>query len=310
MQAGQFLRVRHETRYDYHLPASLAYEVAWLKPRHLPEQRVLQHKLRIDPAPRFVITQEDLFGNWRTYFEVHKSHHALSVESEAVVIRHPVDPGVIGALPWHACRYEEVADPALRTQLCAFAFPGPITPYHAEVASYGREKIDGLFVDGDSTVEPTIGRLVEVLTSAIHCDFTYVPGVTNTETTVDEIWQSNKGVCQDFAHLAIVALRSMGLVAAYVSGYLLTKPPEGEEKLIGSDASHAWFAVFVPGHGWLHSDPTNNMWVGQEHITVALGRDYTDVPPLKGMCYGGGERQPEVRVTVDPITEEEAKKWV
>ncbi len=301
LRADQVLRVKHETRYDYEQAASLAYEVAWLKPRVLPEQRVLKHKLRIEPAPRFVTTQEDVFGNWRTYFEVHKSHHTLSVESEAIVVRRPSETDALKEIPWERCTYSAMEDPTVRTQLCSLAFPGPMTPLHGYIAAYAREMVsEGL----------SIHALITKLTESIFCDFTYVPGVTSIETTVDEVWRTNRGVCQDFAHVAIVALRSLGLVAAYVSGYLLTHPPEGQEKLVGADASHAWFAVFVPGIGWVHSDPTNNMWVGQEHITIALGRDYTDVPPLKGMCYGGGERQPEVRVSVDPITEEEVKKWV
>ncbi|MCP5162851.1 MAG: transglutaminase family protein [Hahellaceae bacterium] len=290
------LRVRHETRYDYRGTASLAYELAWQTPLNDRQQNCLQHKIRIDPKPKYQTTKVDFFGNTVTYFEVHKPHHQLTVVSDAMVERVYRSREPLVAVSWESCRFEALTDARLRAQFTQFAYPSQQAPAHPEIAEY----VAALAVPGKSIL-----LLVSELTQAIYTDFKYCTGSTHIDTTVSEVWETREGVCQDFAHIAVTALRSLGMMTAYVSGYLLTHPAEGETKRVGADASHAWYAVFVPGYGWLHSDPTNNIWVEDEHITVALGRDYGDVPPLKGLCYGGGKRQPEVMVTVERISKEE-----
>ncbi len=290
------MRVRHETRYDYPGTASLAYELAWQTPLTDRQQTCLQHKIRIDPKPKYQTTRIDFFGNTATYFEVHKPHHQLKVVSEATVERLPRARQALATVGWELCRYAQLTDSRQKTQLVQFAYPGTMTPVHEDIAAF----MQTLAGEGKSIL-----AVVEELTAAIFAGFSYRSGVTQIDTSVKEVWESRHGVCQDFAHVAVTALRSVGLMAAYVSGYVLTVPPAGQPKLVGADASHAWYAVYVPGFGWLHSDPTNNIWVENEHITLALGRDYADVPPLKGLCYGGGHRAPEVSVTVEKVSKEE-----
>ncbi|WP_232465148.1 transglutaminase family protein [Oleiphilus messinensis] len=291
------LRVRHETVYRYPGAASLAYNMAWLTPLNDPQQNCLQHRVKIDPKPRLTETRMDVFGNQCTYFEVHKPHDMLKVVSHAVVERHTGTLDAIKETTWEQCRYRELGNAHQRVRSCRFAYPGPITPALPGLAEYAQVA----FVS-----ERPIVEAIAAFTKQIFSEFSYQTGATHVDTPIDVVWQTRKGVCQDFAHIAVSGLRSIGLIAAYVSGYIVTNPPEGEEKLQGTDASHAWYAVFIPGYGWLHSDPTNDMWVRDEHITVALGRDYSDVPPLKGVCYGGGQQHPDVAVTVERISEEDA----
>lgn len=298
LPVSTLLRVRHETRYEYPHIASLAYELAWQTPLNMAPQSCLQHKLKIDPKPRFQHVYKDFFGNTVTYFEVHKPHHQLTVVSEAVVERRRHSSQALSGTPWQQCRYDSLADEKAKAPYCLFAYPGPMTPAHEGIARFASECAEA---------STSIVELVDTLNRRIFTELKYTTGATHTETTVAEVWESREGVCQDFAHIAVVALRSLGLMAAYVSGYLLTYPPDGEEKRIGADASHAWFAVYVPEFGWLHADPTNNIWVDDEHITVAIGRDYSDIPPLKGLCYGGGQLHPEVKVSVERISKEDVE---
>ncbi len=287
--------MRHETLYRYPGQASLAYNKAWLAPIVRLEQQVLEHRLRIDPKPRFQHVQTDSFGNRVHYFEVHKPHMKLRVISEAIVGRCPKPFNAACERPWEQATYASLQG-RQQMEMCSFAYPSPMAPAHDEIRDYtaiafkpGRSLLEALFE----------------LSSRIHRDFKYVSGATQVDTPLSEFWELREGVCQDFAHLAVSGLRSLGLIAAYVSGYIMTYPPEGQEKRQGSDASHAWVALYVPDYGWLHVDPTNDMWVKDEHVIVAIGRDYSDIPPLKGVCYGAAQQQPEVAVTLERISREE-----
>jgi transglutaminase-like putative cysteine protease len=291
-----YLRVRHETSYHYPGQASLAYNKAWLAPLARLEQQVLDHHLRINPRPQFQRSQIDSFGNRLQYFEVHNPHSQLQVISDTLVARKAKSLDEHCQKPWETIRYSTIKDRQMQVQYCPFAYPSPMAPFAKEVQEYTLHSF--------SSERPAAEALLD-FACRIHKDFEYDPLATQVDTTLHEFCEVRKGVCQDFSHFAVSGLRSIGLVAAYISGYVLTYPPEGQEKRPGSDASHAWVALLVPEYGWLHVDPTNNMWVANEHIILALGRDYSDVPPLKGVCYGAGQQQPEVAVSMHKINKEE-----
>lgn len=290
------LRVRHDTTYSYPVTASLAYNLAWLAPLNNDSQELLQHQITVNPKPQIERMQTDSFGNSVRYFEVHSPHSQLQVSSEATVTRRPRPRNRHCQLPWESLRFDALADTRLQVQFCAFAYPSPMVSFADEIRDYTLVSF---------TKQRPMAEALLSFANRIYADYDYDPFATKVETTLQEFCQLRKGVCQDFSHFAVSGLRSIGLVAAYVSGYVMTYPPEGQEKRPGSDASHAWVAVWVPDYGWLHVDPTNKMWVEDEHLIVALGRDYSDVPPLKGVCYGAGQQQPEVAVTMKTISSEE-----
>ncbi len=286
---GRRLEVRHETAYRYQSAVALGYSLAWLGPRTLPEQKVLEQHFSVAPPPRFQRTSEDSFGNTCRYFEIHKAHTELRVESRAVVEREPAPDLALLAQPWEQAQAKVVgADPAV----WEFIYPTAMTPQHVEYSDFARRAF---------TPGRPLGEALVAFNSQLHAEFEYLPGATEIDTPLAEVWENRAGVCQDFAHLAISALRGIGLAVAYVSGYLLTMPRPGEEKFVGADASHAWFAVWTRELGWVHLDPTNDTVVGDEHIVLAMGRDYGDTPPLKGICFGGGQHQLSVAVTVHEI---------
>ena len=291
-----WLRVSHQTAYHYPAQASLAYNKAWLAPLARLEQQVLEHTVRVTPKPQFQRNQIDIFGNSVRYFEVQVPHTQLQVVSDALIARQPKAQNAFCQKPWEAVRFEALSDRQLQLQYCPFAYPSPMVPFNQEIKEYALSSF--------TEQRPLAAALMD-FASRIYQDFAYDSGATQVETTLQEFCKLRKGVCQDFSHFAVSGLRSLGLIAAYVSGYVMTYPPEGQEKRPGSDASHAWVALFVPDYGWLHVDPTNQMWVADEHIILAMGRDYTDVPPLKGVCYGAGQQQPEVAVTMQRVNYEE-----
>jgi len=180
------------------------------------------------------------------------------------------------------------------TQLCDFCLPSPLVDNIGDITAWTAESF---------TPNRPILEALDDFTARLHNEFTYNPGTTSVETPLRDAWMQRSGVCQDFAHIAIAGLRGLGLPTAYVSGYILTYPAEGAPARTGADASHAWFAVWVPDTGWVQFDPTNNMRVNDEHIMVALGRDYSDVPPVKGVCYGGGAQELQVSVTLESVTQ-------
>lgn len=289
------LRVKHDTRYHYDRAVEVAHHSAWLRPRDTEVQQVLGWTLAIDPPPDSDVQESrDAFGNWRHGFGHSRVHEVLTVSSQFhVVLASPPELDASLSPPW-----EEVVQ-ALRyragfTQPDAveFVLPSHFAPHAPVLAAYAAD----LFTPGRTMLDAALALMTRV-----HTRMVYKPLSTSVATDALQALAQGQGVCQDFAHLMIGALRSLGLAARYVSGYLLTHPPEGQPRLLGADASHAWVAVWCPLHGWVALDPTNNIAAGQDHVTLAWGRDYADVALLRGVIRGGGLAPPEVGVTVEPV---------
>jgi transglutaminase-like putative cysteine protease len=285
-------RIRHSTRYVYHQPVSLCYNLACLTPRGLPWQDVLETRLEIDPPPAERSERLDFFGNRVHFFAVHHPHEALSVtaESRVAVAAAGRAPDPAPDADWREQRARLNAERSGEgLDARAFAFESPLVPAASGIADYAQPSF-----------APGRGLLAAVtdLVHRIHRDFEYMPTHTTVATPISEVLRHRKGVCQDFAHLAIAGMRAMGLAARYVSGYIETLPPPGRPRLVGADASHAWVSVFFPGAGWLDFDPTNDRRPGDQHITVAWGRDYADVAPLKGVVFSSGTHALKVSVDV------------
>ncbi|MES2714504.1 MAG: transglutaminase family protein [Pseudomonadota bacterium] len=291
----RLLQVTHETRYDYDAPVEVAHHSAWLRPRDTELQKVQRWELQIDPPPDSAVQEsEDAFHNWRHGFSHSRVHERLTVTSRFLVLL-AVPPELDEA---HSPPWEEAAA-ALRyragvTQPDAveFVLPSHFAPHAPELAAYAQD----LFTPGRPLLQAA-----QALMTRVFERMQYKPHSTDVATNALQALAQGQGVCQDFAHLMIGAMRSLGLAARYVSGYLLTQPPEGQPRLVGADASHAWVAVWCPLHGWVALDPTNNVRVGQDHVTLAWGRDYADVAPLRGVIRGGGTAPPAVGVTVEPV---------
>ena len=292
--AGSFrrLQVKHETAYHYQSAVALGYSLAWLTPRALQNQRLLEQQLTVLPKPRFQHHASDAFGNTQHYFEVHKSHSELRIQSSAIVECQSAPDVAALTQPWESAKPKGFETSADELPVWEFIYPTALVPLHQQYTEYAR----AIF-----TPERPLGEALLAFNRQLHSDFQYVPGSTAVDTPLAQVWENRAGVCQDFAHLAIAALRGIGLAVAYVSGYLLTYPRAGETKRIGADASHAWFAVWTQELGWVHLDPTNDTVVGDEHIVLAIGRDYSDSPPVKGVCFSGGLHQLSVAVTVNEL---------
>ncbi len=290
-------RVTHKTRYRYSEPVSTCHNVSHLRLRSTSQQTCGNSRLIIEPAPAVTHQWEDLFGNLLDYFTIHTSHRELTVTSRSEV--EVVSAGTLldSAYPvsWEQARdYLQNTSPNERTiEARQFVMESPFVEFTPEVEDY---------TAGSLTPGRPLMEAVEDLMSRIHNDFTYDPAFSDIATPLSDVLEHRKGVCQDFAHLAIACLRSQGLAARYVSGYLETLPPEGQERLVGADESHAWFSVFVPYRGWVDFDPTNDQIPAEQHITAAWGRDYSDVAPLKGVLFGGGDEHAlEVSVDVERL---------
>jgi transglutaminase-like putative cysteine protease len=289
-------RITHTTTFLYEARVGLCYNLARLRPRVLSRQQVSSAVLSIDPGPHDHCGDIDYFGNRIDYFSIQRPHEQLVVTAVSDVQVSPPEPGLfdrIDPTPWEAIR-DQLHDDRSPAGVNAveFTLDSPMVAVDDLLADYARPS----FAAGRPLEEA-----VHDLMRRIHADFKYDPDFSSLATPLGEVLEHRSGVCQDFAHLAIGCLRSRGLAARYVSGYIETDPPPGKEKLVGTDASHAWFAVFHPAYGWLDFDPTNNQRPGERHITVAWGRDYTDVTPLKGVAYGSGEHQMKVAVDVKRV---------
>ena len=292
----RFLRYRlsHRTSYDYTGSVSVSHHLLRLQPRDLSHQVCLQHRLIIEPEPAVVNQCPDYFGNHRHFVTLEGAHGSLMVNSESEVAVAPTyvpEPEETPA--WTIARGMLLVDQT-RNGLEAkeFAYASPRVMVTAEAAAYAAES----FPAGRPLLEAALD-----LTARIHRDFTFDPAATTVSTSVPEIMKVRKGVCQDFSHLQLACFRSQGLAARYVSGYLETDPPPGQEKMVGSDASHAWVSLYCPGHGWIDLDPTNNCVPSMRHITVAWGRDYGDVSPIRGVVVGDGSHSLAVAVDVNPL---------
>lgn len=281
--------VRHQTQYFYSEPVAISYNRVHAQPKDYPFQHSGAFNLVIDPEPAFLTTQLDFFRNPVSLFTVQSSHTELSVvvsfeaevESRNITDQGPPWEAVAGAL-----RRPTLPEPLQASQ---YRFDSTLISRSESVTEFARTS----FVPNRPLIEASLD-----LCQRIYREFSFDPTATQVSTPVEDVLQNRRGVCQDFAHLAIASLRGLGLAARYVSGYLLTQPPPGKPKLQGADASHAWISVWVPDQGWVDFDPTNNCLVGQQHITLATGRDYQDVCPLRGVMLGGGQQRVVVGVDV------------
>jgi len=286
--------VTHRTTYRYESDVAYSRLVAHLRPRATARQHPLAFDVHLSPEPVKRFERCDFFGNTTSWFTIDEPHAILDVFAES---RLRVDPIPLFApeasAAWEAVRggFESPAD-AETLEALQYTFDTPLTASNEELVSYARRS----FTRG----RPLLACVLE-LNARIHADFTFDKEATDTRTTVKRAFELRAGVCQDLAHVGLAAVRAMGLAARYVSGYLLTHPPPGRERLIGADASHAWFSVWIPPFGWVDFDPTNDMLPSSEHITVAWGRDYGDVTPIHGIFTGGSEHEVEVAVDVVPL---------
>jgi transglutaminase-like putative cysteine protease len=288
-------RVTHRTEYRYSDVVTSSYGRGFLTPRDSLRQRCIAHRLDIDPAPADSSTSRDGYGNISSYFHVTEPHRTLTITSDSIVDVYPPAPGLFTSgpalQPWEAARPTGVRG-ALATDFTLDLNPPEITD---EVREYAAPS----FVPERALVE-----VLRDLASRIYTDFTYRSGSTTVSTGVNEVLAAREGVCQDFARLAIACLRANGLAASYVSGYLATDPPPGKDRMIGVDATHAWAAVWTPQDPgqfqWLGLDPTNDQMVDQRYIIVGRGRDYADVPPLRGIIYTNSEKS-VIKVAVDVV---------
>ncbi|MCE7870074.1 transglutaminase family protein [bacterium CPR1] len=283
-------RVRHTTHYGYQDPVSLGHNQVVGAPRPHPGQQVSEAHLEIDPIPAVIARRRDYFGNSVTFFEVHEPHTELTVTIRFLVEVRPAQE-YTASPPWERVMEQLVGNRAYLAER-AFCFDSPYVEAGEDLADYAR----ACLTPGRPLVEGVLD-----LMDRIHREFRYDPEATDLSTGLKEVLSNRRGVCQDFAHLQIGMLRSLGLAARYVSGYLLTTPPPGQPRLVGADASHAWLSVFCPPYGWVDFDPTNNLIPCDSHITMAWGRDYDDVSPVKGVVLGGGEQKVSVAVDVLPV---------
>jgi transglutaminase-like putative cysteine protease len=291
-------RVIHRTTYEYGGPVEQSYNEAHLRPRATPYQRCESHTMDIEPEPISRSEYVDAFGNAVSIFVVGGGFERLSVTATSEVTVHCAPPPP-PSLPWESAQWlldiDRQAGARHARQYRAASRLVPSSPVLAEYAHPS-------FVAG----RPLVDAVVD-LARRIHEDFVYEPGFTSVTTPVLDVLEFRRGVCQDFAHLAVGCVRSMGLAARYVSGYIETFAPEGQARLLGADASHAWFSVYIPGSGWIDVDPTNNQLVSDSYVTTAWGRDYWDVSPLRGSVEGGGSSHTlEVSVDVTRVTDSPA----
>ncbi len=288
-------RVVHRTHYHYESSVSASYGVAHLHPRETPNQQTYSSTLTIDPFPEHYRERRDFYGNRAAHFTVLEPHRDLVVTATSLV---DVRPGpdlatTVGDLPWEQARDLLHRDTGADTiDARQFVLESPAVKPSVGALEYASRS----FPAG----RPLLAGLAE-LASRLHADFEFAPGSTTVSTPIDDVLAARAGVCQDFAHLTISGLRGLGLAVRYVSGYLETLPPPGRERLVGADVSHAWVSVFVPQVGWIDLDPTNDKFANERYVTLAWGRDYKDVPPLKGVIFTEGEGQ-KLKVTVDVAT--------
>jgi len=279
-------KVRHDTHYRYTTIVATSQHTACLKPRDLPYQHTRVHQLLVEPGPSSASERVDYFGNIVDHFQIVRPHTELSVSARSVVEVHdrqqPIDPDASG-------RWEHLE--AMSSDVAQFRFASPHVPLTAEMRAFAEPSFPAS--------QTILGGALDLM-HRIHAGFSFDASATNVSTPVTRVLAERRGVCQDFAHFQLSCLRSLGLAARYVSGYLLTDPPPGQPRLIGADASHAWIAVYCPQHGWVDLDPTNDVVVGQRHVTLAWGRDYSDVSPLRGVLLGGADHSLHVSVSVVP----------
>jgi len=288
--------IQHKTSYTYLDPVSLCHNIARLVPRSTMEQTCTNTHIRITPKPDCINEYVDFFGNKVIYFSIEKEHRELTVHVTAEVERKVADHFRAANRNIPPVDYLKGEMPLMNDEgfleIRQYVFDTPMTKWNDQIRTYALVS----FTPGRSLFEA-----VRELTQRIFSDFEYKPGHTTISTPLAVVMKERKGVCQDFAHLAIACIRSVGLPARYVSGYIETISRKGGEKLIGVDASHAWFSIFIPETGWTDFDPTNNCLVSDQHITIGWGRDYADIAPLEGIILSSGSHELTVSVDVTRI---------
>ena len=291
-------QINHTTTYEYHESVATCQNIVHLAPRAVPRQTCQHHRLLVRPTPRSLSRRMDYFGNPVTYFSIDEGHRKLTITSATRVdVRALRLPELGETPPWEAIRDALPLDRgAQAVNNFQFCFDSPHVAHDPELAAYAAAS----FTAG----RPILEAAAE-LTARIHADFTYDRQATTVHTPLSEVFANRRGVCQDLAHVEIGCLRSLGLAARYTSGYLRTLPPPGKPRLVGADASHAWVGVFCGPLGWIDVDPTNDALVDTHHVTVAWGRDYSDVCPINGVFIGGGAHVMTVSADVEPLDEAE-----
>jgi transglutaminase-like putative cysteine protease len=289
-------RVRHITHYEYEKPVTLSYNRAYLLPRNTPYQRCVSNSINISPSDTPGQERYDYFGNRSYFFSLERPHSELLIDISSDIQIQESKYGLEGKLNFEqgvtcdqALQALQQGSEAILLDAREFVMDSPMIMSSGELREYGAASFHP---------NRTLLSAVRELTERIYRDFTYDPESTNIATPLTEVLLKKRGVCQDFAQVAIGCLRSLGFPARYISGYLETFPPPGQKKLVGSDASHAWFSAYIPGEGWFEFDPTNNNMPAEHHITTAWGRDYADVSPLSGVFFDGGKSQ-KMKVSVD-----------
>ena len=286
--------VSHRTTYRYRRPVVQSHHLVHLRPRQLALQRVIHHSLLIDPAPAHRTEMTDTFGNAATLLRIEDEHSEFVVHARSTVEVTPPPIADLGRTQPFVDGLSASPQPGgdLDPDILQFTCPSRHTPNSRAIETFARTS----FPSG----KPVLAGAMD-LTTRIFREFKFDPAATDVSTPVPRVLEMKRGVCQDFAHLALAALRSLALPARYVSGYLMTRPPPGQVKLRGTDASHAWFSVWAPETGWVDFDPTNGIIPAGEHITVAYGRDYEDISPVSGVLLGGGDQTMTVAVDVEPV---------
>ncbi|ALJ06719.1 transglutaminase [Pseudalgibacter alginicilyticus] len=291
-------QISHSTSYDYSSGVTFCHNIATIKPMNMLGQTLLEYTLEISPIPSEISEKLDFFGNTVTRFSIQKHHEKLVVIAKSKVHRdYTLQPNIEESKSGKSITLNE-AILALKSN-------------DTDILEARQFILESILI---AKISPDIKAYAEIsfkpnrpifeaafeLMQRIYTDFDFDTEVTNVATPIHEVMKEKKGVCQDFAQIAIACVRSVGLPARYVSGYIETLPPPGKEKLVGTDASHAWFSVYIPTFGWVDFDPTNNQIPKNQHIIVSYGRDYYDVPPLKGVIYSTGKNKMQVAVDIRP----------
>lgn len=285
-------KLKHQTIYTYVNAVHNYQSIVCLQPQNSAKQICSNFKIEIEPRPAKIYSRKDFFGNTLHYFSLHESHKSLKVlvSSDIEVLNDIIQP--LNPISCDDARKKFQMDHALKIEVLQYQLPSQFIHWDEEIIAFAQ-----------SCLLPEISLFEGILNliKKIYTEFQFKSGSTNINTPLKTVLKERKGVCQDFSHLAIASLRSVGIPARYVSGYIETLPPKGKPKLEGSDASHAWISVYIPEMGWCEFDPTNNMIPQQRHIVTAYGRDFADVSPLKGIIFSSGEHKVKVEVDVIPV---------
>lgn len=286
-------KLKHRTLYTYANEVHNYQSILCLHPRNSAKQICKNFKIEIEPKPSKIYTRTDYFGNIQHYFSLHQPHKSLKVTvSSEIEVFNNVTQLTLNPITCEEAQLKFINDRSLKIEVLQYLLPSQFITWDEEIIAFAESCI---------LAKAPLFEAVLNLIKKIYTEFQFKSGSTNINTPLKTVLKERKGVCQDFSHLAIACLRSVGIPARYVSGYIETLPPKGKPKLEGSDASHAWISVYIPEMGWCEFDPTNNMIPKQRHIITAYGRDFADVSPLKGIIFSSGDHKVKVEVDVIPL---------